>query len=384
MNNKSYIPYDHYVVRKEGLAERVFRQILAEEKRSFWLTLLRGSANFIAWFYDSFVVCRNILFDLGVLKIYKLSCPVISVGNLVLGGTGKTPMVIFLARLLSAEGYRVAIVSRGYGSTRSRGVQIVSDGEKIVADTGRTGDEPQLLARRLPGVPVVCSSKRFLAGKVAIDRFQCNLVILDDGFQHRRLARNLDVVMLDSLNPFGNRHIFPRGMLRERTSALARAEVLVFSRFDNCKEAAKNWENLKRQWPDKITATAVHRPVRIFAAADQKERPLNSVKGAKLAAFAGIAKPDDFFNTIQKLGAKIVYAAALPDHHKITTELLASLVEEASGLQPEFWLTTEKDWVRLPETLPEAMNLYVVAVELDLGEEGSGMNNVVRRALESI
>ena len=382
MSNKENIAAGRYVVRNEGLAEKIFRQILAEEERSLWLAFLRKSAHFIAWFYDMLMVCRNLLFDHGIFKIHTLSCPVISVGNLVLGGTGKTPMVFYLANLLSAEGYRVAVVSRGYSGTKSRGVLIVSDGEKILADSGLTGDEPQLLARRLPGIPVLCSSKRSLAGKVAIDRFQCNLVILDDGFQHRRLARNLDVVMLDSRKPFGNGRIFPRGMLRERPSALTRAQALVLSHFDGSRQAVKNYEDLRGQWHDKITGTAANRPLRIFAAAEHKDRPLNSIKGARLAAFAGIARPDDFFSSVHKLGARIVYFAALPDHCRITTELLAKLVQEAWELQPEFWLTTEKDWVRLPKTVPKAMDLWVVAVELDLHWDASETKTTIRRALD--
>jgi tetraacyldisaccharide 4'-kinase len=381
MKRKEYIPAGRYVVRNEGLVEKIFRQILAEEERSLWLAFLRKSAHFIAWFYDTLMVCRNLLFDRGIFKIHTLSCPVISVGNLVLGGTGKTPMVFYLANLLSAEGYRVAVVSRGYSGTKSRGVLIVSDGEKILADSGLTGDEPQLLARRLPGIPVLCSSRRSLAGKVAIDRFQCDLVILDDGFQHRRLARNLDVVMLDSRKPFGNGRIFPGGSLRERPSALARAQALVLSHFDGSRQAVKNYEDLRGQWHEKITATAANLPFRIFAAAEHKDRPLNSIKGARLAAFAGIARPDDFFCSVHKLGARIVYFAALPDHCRITTELLASFVQEARELQPEFWLTTEKDWVRLPRTVPEAMELWVVAVELDVHWDVSEVKTTIKTAL---
>lgn len=381
MSHNEYIHADRYQVRYGGLSEKIFRLILAEEKRSAWVTLLRGLATFVAWTYDKLGVLRNLLFDLGVLKVHKLSCPVISVGNLVVGGTGKTPMVVWLARFLTAEGWRVGVVSRGYGGRRSRGVLIVSDGKNILAGSGFTSDEPQLLARRLPGIPVLCSAKRVMAGKAAVEKFQCNVVILDDGFQHRYLARDLDVVMLDCRNPFGNGYLLPRGILRERIAALARAQALVLSRFDDSEQAAKNHEDLIRRWPDKTIATAVHRPVRIFAAADQKERPLNSIKGARLAAFAGIGRPDEFFKSVHNLGAKLVYTTALPDHHLLTAELLAALVQEASGLEPELWLTTEKDWVRVPETLPEGMELWVVAVELDLKWDGSELKNTVRRAL---
>jgi tetraacyldisaccharide 4'-kinase len=383
MNHEEQRAAHRYEVRHGGIQEKIFRIILSEERGPAWSILLKASATLIAWFYDKVTALRNLLFDLGVLRSHKLNCPVISVGNLTVGGTGKTPMVVWLARFLADHGWRVGIVSRGYGGVESGGVIIVSDGESILADSELSGDEAQLLARRLPGIPVFCSTKRVKAGKVAVEEFKCEILILDDGFQHRYLARDLDVVMLDARSPFGNGRLFPRGIMRERDSALARAQVLVLSRFDHSEDALKGREDLLREWPDKRIARAAHRPVRLFAAADQRERPLSSLKDSSLAAFAGIGRPDDFFKTVQSLGARLVYAAALPDHHPITPELLSSLVREASGLKPELWLTTEKDWVRLPHLVPEGMELWVVAVEVDLEEDGLQLTTAVRRVLKS-
>ena len=384
MSHKGRIHADRYEVRHGGIQEKIFRIILSEERGSAWSIFLKALATLIAWFYDKVIVLRNLLFDLGVIRSHRLNCPVISVGNLTVGGTGKTPMVIWLARFLSENGWRVGIVSRGYGGAESGRVIIVSDGESILADSGLSGDEAQLLARRLPGIPVFCSTKRVKAGKVAVEEFKCEVLILDDGFQHRYLARDLDVVMLDSRSPFGNGRLLPRGIMRERGSALVRAQVLVLSRFDHSEEALKNRENLVRQWPDKKVTRAKHRPVRLFAAADRRERSLSSLKDLPLAAFAGIARPDDFFKSVQSLEARLVYAAALPDHHPITPELLGSLFQEASGLKPELWLTTEKDWVRLPHLLPEGMELWVMAVEVDFEEDASQLTTAVRRVLKSV
>lgn len=381
MSHKVQIRANLYQVKYGGIHDKLFRLILSEEKRSVWVTLLRALAAFFAWSYDKVIVLRNLLFELGVLKIHRLSCPVVSVGNLTVGGTGKTPMVAWVARFLSEEGWRVGIVSRGYGGAESGRVITVSDGKNIIADSRLSGDEPQLLARRLPGIPVLCSTKRVKAGKAAVEKFKCDVLILDDGLQHRYLARDLDVVMLDSQNPFGNGRLLPRGILRERAVALARAQVFVLSRFDGSEQAEKNLEKLHRQWMDKTIATATHRPVRIFNAADQRERPLSFLKDTRLAAFAGIGRPDDFFESAHNLGARLVYAAALPDHQPLTPELLASLVQEASGYKPHIWLTTEKDWVRLPDLLPEGMELWVLAVEVDLERDGSQVKDMVRRAL---
>jgi tetraacyldisaccharide 4'-kinase len=240
-----------------------------------------------------------------------------------------------------------------------------------------------MLARRLPSIPVICGTKRILAGEAAMRQFQCNLLILDDGFQHRYLARDLDVVMLDAQKPFGNGRLLPRGILREGITALSRAEALVLSRFDSGAMAALNLENFIRLYPDKPILTARQCPVRIFAASTLRERPLSSLKEARLAAFAGIGRPDDFFKTVHDLGASLVYATALPDHHPLTTDLLASLVREASGLEPELWLTTEKDWVRLPEDLPGSMDLWVMATELDVGNEDARFKAMVRRSLQA-
>jgi len=384
MSLKTQIHAGRYQVRYQGLQEKIFRLILNEERRSVFINLLRGVATLAAWLYGKIITLRNLLFDHGVLKVQRLNCPVISVGNLAMGGTGKTPMVVWLARFFSEEGYRVGIVSRGYGGAESGGVIVVSDGESILADQAISGDEPLMLARRLSGIPVLCSANRVKGGKAAIEKFDCEALILDDGFQHRYVARDLDIVMLDSRDPFGNGWLFPRGTMREKTAALARAQVFVLSRFGGSERAEKNYAKLRRQWPDKTIVTATHRPTRIFSAADRRERPLSSLMKSRLAAFAGISQPDDFFQSVHNLGGRLVYTAPLPDHYPLTSELLASLAREASRFEPEFWLTTEKDWVRLPQTIPQGMELWVMAMEIDLEKDGAQLIGEVRRVLEAV
>jgi tetraacyldisaccharide 4'-kinase len=379
--NNSAGPTGYYRVKHGGLAEKIYELILAEDKQTMGITLLRAVATVVAWFYDKLTIFRNLLFDLRILKVHKLSCPVISVGNLTVGGTGKTPLVIWLARFLLEEGWRVGVVSRGYKGKETEKVLVVSDGRNILAGSDISGDEPQLLAKRLPGIPVLCSTKRALAAEVAVEEFRCEVVILDDGFQHRFVARNLDIVMLDSRYPFGDGFLFPRGILREQTTALKRAQVLVLSRFDGSKQAEQSHKNLVGQWPDKTVVKAAHRATRLFGATTQRELPLSSVKNKRLAAFAGIGKPDDFFRTVRDLGADLVHTTALPDHHPLTVELLASLLEEASAQKPELWLTTEKDWVRLPGDLPDSMELMILAVEIDLDGDSSLLKSVVQRSL---
>ena len=384
MSHKAQIQTDRHQVRYGGISEKIFRLILEKERRSLGITFLRSLATVAAWLYNKGVTLRNLFFDNGVLKIHRLSCPVISVGNLAMGGTGKTPMVVWLARFFSQEGCRVGIVSRGYGGVESRRVTIVSDGENIRADQGNSGDEPLMLARQLSGIPVLCSTKRVRAGKAAIEKFDCNLLILDDGFQHRYLARDLDVVMLDSRGPYGSDRVFPRGKMREKAAALARAHVLVLSRFDGSEAAEKHSDNLRRQWPEKTVVTAFHRPMRIFSAADNRERPPRSLMGSRLAAFAGIFQPDDFFQSLHNLGARLVYTAALPDHYPLTSDLLASLAREASRFRPEFWITTEKDWARLPKVVPQGMELWVMAMEIDFQRDETQLMESMLKVLEAV
>jgi len=381
--NNSAGPTGYYRVKHGGLAEKIYGLILAEEEQALGIRILRMVATVVAWSYDKLTIFRNFLFDLRILKVHKLSCPVISVGNLAVGGTGKTPMVIWLARFLLEEGWRVGVVSRGYKGEETKKVLVVSDGSNILAGSDISGDEPQLLARRLPGIPVLCSTKRALAAEAAVEQFQCEVLILDDGFQHRFVARNLDIVMLDSRHPFGDGSLFPRGILREQTAALTRARVLVLSRFDGSEQAEQSHKDLVGQWPDKTVVTAAHRATRLFKATTQRDLPLSSVKNKRLAAFAGIGRPDDFFRTVRDLGADLVHTTALPDHHPLTIELLASLVEEASAQKPELWLTTEKDWVRLPSDLPDNMELWVLAVEIDLDGDSSLFKAVVQESLRT-
>jgi tetraacyldisaccharide 4'-kinase len=362
--------------------ERLFHLMVAAERPSLGLELLRSLAVPAAGVYGVLAGVRNRLFDEGVLPSWRPGCRVVSVGNLTVGGTGKTPMVVWLAEFLQSEGWRVGVASRGYGGTCGGRVCVVNDGSRVVADIRLSGDEPQLLARRLPKVPILCSAHRSRAVAAAVERFGTQAAILDDGFQHRRLARDLDIVLLDARTPFGNGRMFPRGPLREPPSALRRAHALVLSRFDGSPRAQANREELAKRWPEKAIFTAAHRPIHLFEAATGRERPLGFLAGVRVAAFAGIAKPEAFFRTIADLGARLVYSCALPDHYPLSPALLGNLVR-AAATEPELWLTTEKDWVRLPGTPSPPMDLWVLGVVLDLGEDSSRVKDLVRRALRS-
>jgi tetraacyldisaccharide 4'-kinase len=365
-----------------GFAERVFKLIVSKEKRSIGLSFLRLIATVLSWPYSGLVALRNGLFDTGRLRSRRFDCVVLSVGNLTTGGTGKTPMVLWLAQFLSEQGRRVVVVSRGYRGESRGPVLVASDGDGILADSDLTGDEPQLLARRLPQVPVVCSPRRVLGVQTALERFRAEVVILDDGFQHRYVARDLDIVLLDARIPMGNGRILPRGPLREGISALHRAHALVLTRFDGSSLACENRRRLARDWPETVVFKTRHSPVRLFETTTGRERPLGSVAKLRTAAFAGICRPDDFFQTLVDLGAKLVYTKALPNHYPISRELLQTMVREAGDLQPEIWVTTEKDWVRLPDSVVEGMGIWVLTIGLDFEADESGFEMSVLKVVQ--
>jgi tetraacyldisaccharide 4'-kinase len=284
------------------------------------------------------------------LTVKRLPCRVISIGNLTLGGTGKTPMVEAVANLLQQEGLRVGILSRGYGGSSREVLTIVSDGEKCLVSPDIAGDEPVLLAERLPGVPVVVGRNRYAAGMLAVERFGVKVIVLDDGFQHVQLARDLDILLLDATRPFGNGRLFPRGNLRERPAALARAHVTVFTRWNpdgTHPIAAPQLPPL----PSPIFYSQ-HQPLDLRMLNDGQILPLTALKGRRILAFCGIETPDHFRQTLQRLEAEVVACPAFPDHHPLARSELDHLVQKAKDEGAEILVTTEKDGVRLRKYRP--------------------------------
>ncbi|MBW1981997.1 MAG: tetraacyldisaccharide 4'-kinase [Deltaproteobacteria bacterium] len=368
---------------RRTLATRVYRLILDEQINSPGVRLLRHLAAIAAVVYSAAMSCRDLLFCHGVLPKCKTECRVVCVGNITLGGTGKTPMVMWLARFLQQEGWKVAVVSRGYRGRYGGKVLVVSDGQAIRCEAAISGDEPQLLARRLPGVVVLCGSRRKEAVQVALQDFLCQVVVLDDGFQHRYLERDVDMVLLDSSSPYGNGRLFPRGLLREKITALERADLLVLSNFDGTLSARKTLEQLQQDWPQKPVFKGIHRPERLFHATTGEEKPLAFLRGKRLACFAGIAKPARFFQTVTSLGGVLAFTFSLPDHSPLTADLLQDMVDAARPRPAELWLTTEKDWVRLPAVLPEDLQLWVLGIEFDLGEDDQQVAAMVLKRLRA-
>jgi tetraacyldisaccharide 4'-kinase len=316
--------------------------------------------------YGLAVAARNAAYDAGWLPVAAAPLPVISVGNLTLGGTGKTPLVAWVVQRLLAAGGRPAIVSRGYG-----------------ARAGETSDEAAELAIVLPSVPHVADRDRAAATRAAAAR-DTDAIVLDDGFQHRRLARDLDIVAVDATDPFGCGRLFPRGLLREPLAGLSRAGAVVLTRADAV-AAARRQEiraTLARACggrPPPVWAEATHRPVRLRAAGGSTQ-PLEALRGARVVAFAGIGNPAAFKAGIEGLGARLVGFRAFPDHHAYTHTDRNSLGDWARDLAADFAVTTLKDLVKVRADSLRGVPLAAVEIAIDLLAGGPELEAAIAAA----
>lgn len=325
-----------------------FRDLVSGKSRGAGARLLRGVLRTAEVPYTWAVRWRNRRYDCSAGTVHRVSVPVISVGNLTLGGTGKTPLVKWIAGALMDRGVRVAVVSRGYGAAR-----------------GEANDEARELARALPGVPHVQDPDRVRGARQAIAKHGAELILLDDGFQHRRLARELDVVLLDALEPFGFGHVFPRGMLREPPEGLARAAIVCLSRADAVSEERR--DAIRRQVaqyaPGAKWCEIAHTPSTLVNAQGQT-RSLELLANRRVAAFCGIGNPDGFRHTMATTGSEVVAWREFPDHHAFGSSDLAELDELARTAQAELLVCTQKDLVKIGAEVLGQVPLWALAIEM--------------------
>ena len=320
----------------------------------------RRSLQPLSWLYGIGVNFRNFLFDRNILKKRSFPIPVICVGNLTVGGTGKTPMVIMLARMLEEHGWKPAVLSRGYGGKRKGRAAVVSDGHEILMGPREGGDEPVLMGRSLPGVPVIVARERSHAGRVAVDRFQADVLILDDGFQHRRLARDMDIVLLDAGRPFGNGFLLPRGGLREPPTALRRADVVVMTSTEE--EAASPPDDI----PQIPVFSARRRPVALVKGPANETRLLADLAGEKVCAFTGIARPESFRRILEPLCGGIASFLPFPDHHVYTARDVENIRQVWRDSSARILLTTEKDGIKLARFPDFFKDLYLLRIAMEI------------------
>jgi tetraacyldisaccharide 4'-kinase len=311
--------------------------------------------------YGALMKSREKLYHRGVFHQQSLAVPVISIGNLVLGGTGKTPTVRHVARLLKNHGYHPAIVSRGYQGEAQKAVNIVSDNEKIYLSAALAGDEPYMLAASLPGIPVLTGKHRIFPCRYAIDRIECDVIILDDGFQHLSVKRDIDLVLFDSTILAGSSRIFPGGPLREPTSALNRCHgFLLTGTTKKNKERAQSFSNLLQQ---RFPRQPVFKSFLASSKLVSKDNAFAEKSVPKIFfGFCGIANPVRFENALVSHGLQLAGFQALRDHTAYSQPLVSHLCASAVKLGADSLVTTEKDFVKL-QGLNTSLPLHVLLIE---------------------
>ncbi|RKY70681.1 MAG: tetraacyldisaccharide 4'-kinase [Candidatus Latescibacterota bacterium] len=346
-----------------------WEKIIDSKEQTWGLRLFRGALIGLSVLYGVVVRMRILAYRSRLLlRDFRLPTRVISVGNIAVGGTGKTPLVTLLSEYFQRLGKRVVILSRGY-KRKGKGVVVVSDGQRMLVDRERAGDEPYLFGRKLSGVPVVVGESRQLAGWVAIRDFAPDVLLLDDGFQHLKLRRDLDIVVIDGSNPFGNGMLLPRGILREPLSSLKRAQLFCITRVDQSHQLEHLRIQLRRINPKARQIETVHRPRRLRMVGSDREVSLPFLSGRKVFALSSLGNPDSFERTLRSLGAQIVGRARYRDHYDYTVEDLEASCQRAREAGSEAIVTTEKDVVRFPpyfDPLAEHLEIPMFVLEIEL------------------
>ncbi|OEU80640.1 MAG: tetraacyldisaccharide 4'-kinase [Desulfobacterales bacterium C00003060] len=329
--------------------------------------------------YQLVVRSRIYLYKKRVLKQKNLPCKVVSVGNITVGGTGKTPMVHYVANLLASHGIDVAVVSRGYGGSCQRLGGIVSDGKTTLMGVRASGDEPQLLASKLNGVPLCVGKDRYQTGLLAIGRFGSSVLVLDDAFQHLALKRDLDLLLLDSTRPFGNGYCIPRGTLREPVEEIRRAGALVLTRWTADRNLDRLHPMIEVHARGRPVFRSMHVPDGLFVAGRKGSLNLTHLKGRRLFAFSGIAQNHSFFETVCRLEGHIAGSVEFPDHHRYAHDDLKLVWKRARGMNVDNVITTEKDYVNIPADIPSTPELLVLAISISFGDDTQAFEGYIKK-----
>jgi tetraacyldisaccharide 4'-kinase len=339
--------------------------------------------------YGFGVGLRSSLFEKGVLKPGHLPCRVISVGNITVGGTGKTPVTMYVARLLRDAGFTTVVISRGYKGGSERNGGMVSNMEAVLMGPEEAGDEPFMMAAGLPGVPVLVGRDRLAMGRLAVKRFQPDVIVLDDGFQHRHLFRDMDIVLIDEASFNADMALLPRGPLREPLSALSRADVIVLTRTSG--PSTRALDILAGLAPGKPVFASVHSPYLcgVVRAGEmpaglspdfEKTRGFTWLKQAKVFVFSGIAKNKAFQDMVAEM-ANVTGAKAFPDHHQYTDDDLIAIEDQAKNRAADFLVTTEKDSVKLHGRLKIPMDTVIMGIEVSFKDQESAFADCIKGLL---
>lgn len=318
------------------LDQNNFRKLISGENSGLAAVILRFLLAAVSLFYAIAIGLRDFLYSKGFLRAQRVDAPVISIGNITTGGTGKTPLVIWMCKFLQKNDIQCAILTRGYKT------QATSHEPQTMMD------EPAILAQSCPQVKVIVNPDRVAGAAEAMNSFGAKVMVMDDGFQHRRLARDLDIITIDATCPFGYGKMLPAGLLREPLSALGRANAVVITRCDQADKAELNQleEKIKSHRPDMITARSIHKPV-CAKSVDGKEISLEELKNKKIFAFCGIGNPEAFLNTIKALGLDLAGAKIYDDHYYYTENDIDYIYKQAWQVKADLVITTQKDLSKL-------------------------------------
>jgi tetraacyldisaccharide 4'-kinase len=347
--------------------------LLAKKDKTLWTRALLSPLYLMSLPYGMGVRLRALFFGLGLLHGKKLPCPVISIGNLTVGGTGKTPLVMWLVQTLSEEGFPVAILTRGYQRKKVSG-PLLSDGTSILLSQEESGDEPYLMAEILKEIPILIGKDRFQNGQLALAKFGVRAIVLDDGFQHLTLRRDLDIVLIDASLGFGDGHLLPRGILREPLSHLRRAHLLMLTKVEDLEACEPLEARLRSLHPAPIFHSHFE-PVG-FVGSQGEVEDIRAFQGKKMIAFSGVGNPGYFSSQLKKIGVNVIREIIYPDHHGYTAKDVTSLAghaKKADGI-----VTTEKDMVKLENLDIGHLPVWALRIRFKIWEQEEFLKRVLR------
>ena len=374
--------------------ETFLLEVILEERRGFRESIVRAVAYACSKIFQVAVKTRRFLYNFRILRDSTLGVQVIAIGNLTVGGTGKTPVVEKFARELRDEGRNVAILSRGYRSKPlpfhkwlmnkvflrddTTPPRVVSDGRSLLLDSEMAGDEPYMLASNLKDVVVLVDKDRVKSGRYAIEKFGCDTLLLDDGFQYWKLrGRRLDVVLIDRQQPFGNERLLPRGTLREPPSHLARASFIFITKSDG--NTAELRRRIAQVNPGAGIIECIHHPLYLEDVFTGQRSGLELLKGRKVASLSGIAQPESFEQSLVELKGELVYSKRFADHHRFTQQEILNAINRSKKRQAEAIITTQKDAVRFPKLDRRDLPIYFMRVEIKILSGANDFQDCVRK-----
>jgi tetraacyldisaccharide 4'-kinase len=342
--------------------------------------------------YGGAVKLRQDFYQKGFFKSKRLPCSVISIGNITVGGTGKTPMTIYVAQVVKQLGYRVAIISRGYKGKAEKVGGIVGDGHTLLMSCDSAGDEPYMMAKKLNNVPVIVGKDRFKAGMLAVKKFNTDVLVLDDAFQHMKLIRDIELMLLDYRCPFGNMYLLPRGPLREPIASLSRADGFILTRSEPSESVS--WKTIGTIAGQRPMFRTFHVPyVRQIVKKntswyhnmfqDSFRNDLNSLIPPNVFAFSGLAKNQDFRRSFEVLKCNVVGFSGFPDHHRYSDQDLQKIIDSAKQSDADAIVTTEKDYVKIACRISWPMDLIVIGIKVGFEEEDIFVN-FIKNKLEGL